>query len=69
MTTSWTTCQFDPADPDRVKSTFDWDMATLGDPFVDLGTLLNYWSDPSDTEDNRPIYNPGMESLGLPTRA
>jgi aminoglycoside phosphotransferase (APT) family kinase protein len=62
-------CQFDPADPDRVKSIFDWDMATLGDPFVDLGILLNYWPDPSDTEDNRPIYNAGMESLGLPNRS
>ena len=42
-------CQFDPADPDRVKSIFDWDMATLGDPLVDLGTLLGYWAEPSDT--------------------
>jgi aminoglycoside phosphotransferase (APT) family kinase protein len=25
---------------------FDWDMATQGDPLVDLGTLLAYWSDP-----------------------
>ncbi len=24
----------------------DWDMATLGDPLVDLGTLLAYWVDP-----------------------
>ena len=62
-------CQFDPSDPDRVKSVFDWDMATLGDPFVDLGILLNYWPDPSDTEDDKPIYNPGTESLGLPRRA
>ncbi len=61
-------CQFDPAVPDRVKSIFDWDMATLGDPLVDLGTLLNYWPDPSDTGDNGPICNPGMEDLGLPTR-
>jgi aminoglycoside phosphotransferase (APT) family kinase protein len=61
-------CQFDPADPDRVRSIFDWDMATLGDPFVDLGTLLNYWPDPSDTEDDKPIMNPGMETMGLPTR-
>ena len=41
-------CQFDPADPDRVRSIFDWDMTTLGEPLVDLGTLLNYWPDPSD---------------------
>jgi aminoglycoside phosphotransferase (APT) family kinase protein len=61
-------CQFDPAVPDRVKSVFDWDMATLGDPFIDLGTLLNYWPDPSDTPDNQPILNPGTENLGLPTR-
>jgi aminoglycoside phosphotransferase (APT) family kinase protein len=41
-------CQFDPADPDRVKSIFDWDMATLGDPLIDLGTLLGYWPEPDD---------------------
>jgi hypothetical protein len=29
----------------------------------------NYWPDLSDTDDDRPIYNAGMESLGLPTRA
>ena len=23
---------------------FDWDMATLGDPLVDVGTLLAYWA-------------------------
>jgi aminoglycoside phosphotransferase (APT) family kinase protein len=62
-------CQFQPGQPDRVTSIFDWDMATLGDPFIDLGTLLNYWPDPSDTEDNRPIINPGTERFGLPTRA
>jgi aminoglycoside phosphotransferase (APT) family kinase protein len=41
-------CQFDPANPDRVKSIFDWDMATLGDPLIDLGTLLGYWPEPRD---------------------
>jgi aminoglycoside phosphotransferase (APT) family kinase protein len=33
-------CQFVPADPDRVHSVFDWDMATLGDPLFDVGSLL-----------------------------
>jgi aminoglycoside phosphotransferase (APT) family kinase protein len=41
-------CQFDPTNPDRVKSVFDWDMATLGDPLVDLGTLLHYTPDRDD---------------------
>jgi aminoglycoside phosphotransferase (APT) family kinase protein len=61
-------CQFDPARPDRVKSIFDWDMATLGDPLVDLGTLINYWPDPSDTDDSGPIVSAGMGSIGLPGR-
>ena len=62
-------CQFDPADPDRVHSVFDWDMATLGDPLVDLGTLLNYWPDPADRPGDRGIYPDGQETLGLPTQA
>src|SRR5215216_439486 len=62
-------CQFDPADPDRVKSIFDWDMATLGEPLVDLGVLLNYWPDPADEDGDRPLHVPGLEDLGLPSRA
>ncbi len=62
-------CMFDPADPDRVIAFFDWDMTTLGDPLVDLGTLLNYWPDPSDPEDSGRVGHDGMERMGLPTRA
>lgn len=38
--------QFQPDDPDQVTSVFDWDMATLGDPLIDLGGLLSFWPDP-----------------------
>jgi len=62
-------CQFQPGEPDRVAAVFDWDMATLGDPLVDLGTLLNYCPDPADTPADRALHVPGMEHLGLPTRA
>jgi aminoglycoside phosphotransferase (APT) family kinase protein len=62
-------CQFDPADPDQVASIFDWDMATVGDPLVDLGTLLNYWPDPSDHDGDRPLHQAGLELMGLPSRA
>jgi aminoglycoside phosphotransferase (APT) family kinase protein len=62
-------CAFDPRDPDRVTSVFDWDMTTLGDPLVDLGTLLNYWPDPSDAPDVRRASHDGMRAMGLPTRA
>jgi len=62
-------CQFDPANPDRVASIFDWDMTTLGDPLIDLGTLLNYWPDPSDPPEASRASHPGLTRLGLPTRA
>ena len=62
-------CQFDPNDPDRVRSIFDWDMATLGDPLVDVGTLLNYWPDPSDRPDDHAVFPEGLQHFGLPTRA
>jgi aminoglycoside phosphotransferase (APT) family kinase protein len=62
-------CQFDPANPDRVKSIFDWDMATIGDPLADLGITLNYWPDASDPADEPSILSEGIESLGLPPRA
>lgn len=60
-------CQFDPADPDRVKSIFDWDMTTLGDPLVDLGTLLSYWAQADDGADRSPTATLTAEP-GFPTR-
>jgi aminoglycoside phosphotransferase (APT) family kinase protein len=42
-------CQFAPDNPDAVTSVFDWDMATLGDPLIDMGTLLGYWPEPGDS--------------------
>jgi aminoglycoside phosphotransferase (APT) family kinase protein len=62
-------CQFDPADPDRVSAIFDWDMATLGDPLIDLGTLLNYWPDPGDPDWAARSTHSGLIALGLPARA
>jgi aminoglycoside phosphotransferase (APT) family kinase protein len=61
-------CSFAPSQPDRVTSIFDWDMATLGDPLIDLGTLLNYWPDPSDPPTAHRTSRPGLLELGLPSR-
>ncbi|MFP6664460.1 MAG: phosphotransferase family protein [Deltaproteobacteria bacterium] len=41
-------CMYDGDDPGRLVAIFDWDMTSLGDPLVDLGTLLGYWSEPGD---------------------
>jgi aminoglycoside phosphotransferase (APT) family kinase protein len=57
-------CQFAPGEPDTVATVFDWDMATLGDPLTDLGTLLNYWPDGATPADGVP----GLENVGLPSR-
>jgi aminoglycoside phosphotransferase (APT) family kinase protein len=62
-------CAFAPDDPDRVASIFDWDMTTLGDPMIDLGTLLNYWPDPADPPEARRGSHDGMRQMGLPPRA
>ena len=57
-------CQFDPQDPDRVTSIFDWDMTTLGEPMIDLGTLLNYWPDPTDPPDAGRVSHQGLLADG-----
>jgi aminoglycoside phosphotransferase (APT) family kinase protein len=61
-------CMFDPADPDRVLAFFDWDMTTLGDPLIDVGTLLNYWPDPSDPPETTRFSYDGQGAMGLPAR-
>jgi aminoglycoside phosphotransferase (APT) family kinase protein len=34
-----------PDDPGTCAAVYDWDMATRGDPFADLGTLMATWYD------------------------
>lgn len=38
----------DPDDPTRIVAVLDWEMCTAGDPLMDLGTTLGYWTEPSD---------------------
>ena len=33
----------DPADLTRITAVLDWEMVTIGDPLMDLGTTLGYW--------------------------
>ena len=39
---------FDPNCPAKVSTVFDWEMATIGDPLMDLGTSLGYWVEASE---------------------
>ena len=34
----------DPDDPTRVVAVLDWEMCTVGDPLVDVGLFLSYWT-------------------------
>lgn len=38
----------DPQNLTRIRAVLDWEMCTLGDPLMDLGTLLGYWIEPGD---------------------
>lgn len=38
----------DPNELTRIVGVLDWEMATLGDPLMDLGTTLAYWVEPDD---------------------
>lgn len=38
----------DADDPGEVRAVLDWEMAAVGDPRMDLGTLLAWWVEASD---------------------
>jgi aminoglycoside phosphotransferase (APT) family kinase protein len=55
----------DRDDPTRPIGVLDWEMATVGDPLMDLGGTLSYWVQDDDDEFFRqfrrqPTHLPGM---------
>ncbi|SFM78444.1 phosphotransferase family protein [Shimia aestuarii] len=55
----------DADDPTRILGVLDWELAGLGDPFLDLGNALAYWveaTDPPELHDFKrgPTDLPGM---------
>ena len=57
---------FDAADPTRIVAVLDWEMATVGDPLMDLGTTLGYWIDPDDPPAQRlRAYGPSWRRGNL----
>ena len=58
-------CVLDPADPTCIKAVLDWELATLGDPWMELGSMLAYWVEPTDNfilkmAARQPTMLPGM---------
>ncbi len=55
----------DPNDPMKIIGVLDWEMATIGDPLMDLGNSLAYWIEQNDPPQlqmmrRQPTHLPGM---------
>ena len=61
-------CLIAPGPPARVSAIIDWELATVGDPLVDLGLLLGFWG----TGRPRPLAMERVQALsrlpGAPDR-
>jgi aminoglycoside phosphotransferase (APT) family kinase protein len=59
----------DPDDWSRVIAVLDWEMATLGDPLMDLGTSLAYWIQQGDPPEVLEARLSPTTWPGTPTRS
>lgn len=53
-------------DSGALAAIIDWELATVGDPLLDLGALFAMWP---DAEGNSPLGNTGGTIQGLPSAA
>lgn len=58
----------DPNDLTRIVAVFDWEMATVGDPLMDLGTSLGYWVEADDPPELHTLALGPTAAPGCPTR-
>ena len=59
----------DAEDPLTVVGVLDWEMATLGDPLMDLGGALAYWIQADDDEEYYAYRRQPSDLPGMLTRA
>ncbi len=57
-------------DPDSLDpvAVLDWDLGTRGDPLVDLGVMLGYWTEAGDPEAMQQLRQMPTGGYGFPTR-
>jgi aminoglycoside phosphotransferase (APT) family kinase protein len=53
----------DAGEPTCIRAVLDWEMATIGDPLLDLGTTLGYWAEAADPE---PLQRAAFGPTTLP---
>jgi aminoglycoside phosphotransferase (APT) family kinase protein len=59
----------DPEDPIRIVGVLDWEMATIGDPLMDLGEVLSYWIQRDDPPGLQVLRMVASHLDGAPTRS
>ena len=52
----------------RITGVLDWEMATVGDPLMDLGSSLAYWVGSEDDAAFRALATQVSDLPGMPTR-
>jgi aminoglycoside phosphotransferase (APT) family kinase protein len=52
----------------RITAVLDWEMATIGDPLLDLAVFLCYWIDPEDPPALRAMLPSVTTTPGFPNR-
>ncbi len=57
-----------PDDVTRIVGVLDWEMATIGDPLMDLGASLAYWVERDDPAEMRAIRTQPTTVPGMLTR-
>jgi aminoglycoside phosphotransferase (APT) family kinase protein len=58
----------DAEDPFNIVAVLDWEMATLGDPLMDLGNSLAYWIQADDTPGLLSLRKQPSNAAGMLTR-
>ena len=58
----------DKNDFSKISAVLDWEMATIGDPFMDLGTTLGYWVDKNDLPELKLFQLSATTLDGNPSR-
>ncbi|WP_182525013.1 phosphotransferase family protein [Nocardioides dongkuii] len=58
-----------PDDPTRIVGVLDWEMATVGDPLMDLGGSMAYWVEAGDDEVFQMFRRQPSNAPGMWTRA
>ena len=59
----------DPNDYSNIVAVLDWEMSTIGDPLMDVGTMLSYWVERADSDEQQFFTFGPTNAPGALTRA